>query len=85
MLALATLQAGLTFAYIALLSAVGDQLCERMRCALFSAILRQDVVFFDRRKSGELMDRLTADVDAFRSSFKQVVSQGLKDFTQVMR
>jgi ABC-type multidrug transport system fused ATPase/permease subunit len=81
-LALASLQAGLTFAYIALLSAVGDQLCERMRCALFSAMLRQDVVFFDRRKSGELMDRLTADVDAFRSAFKQVVSQGLKDFTQ---
>lgn len=71
-LGLATMQAGFTCLYIALLSLVGERICERMRNALFSSLIRQDIVFFDQRKSGELMDRLTADVDTFRSAFKQV-------------
>ena len=44
----------------------------RMREDLFASILRQDVAFFDNHKSGEIMSRLTSDIQEFKSSFKQV-------------
>lgn len=36
---------------------------------------RQDVAFFDANKTGQLVNRLTADIQEFKSSFKLVVSQ----------
>ena len=33
-----------------------------MRQNLFLSVLRQDVAFFDSHKSGEIMSRLTSDV-----------------------
>ena len=54
-----------------------------MRKQLFSSIMRQDIEFFDNHKSGEIVSRLTSDVQEFKSSFKHVVSQGLRCITQV--
>lgn len=50
-------QAGLTFVYISVLSCLGERLAERMRTALFSALIRQDIAFFDGHKTGELINR----------------------------
>lgn len=36
---------------------------------------RQDVAFFDANKTGQLVNRLTADIQEFKSSFKLVISQ----------
>ena len=44
----------------------------KMREDLFASILRQDVAFYDNHKSGEIMSRLTTDIQEFKSSFKQV-------------
>ena len=44
----------------------------QMREDLFASILRQDVAFYDNHKSGEIMSRLTSDIQEFKSSFKQV-------------
>lgn len=41
----------------------------------FSFVLRQDVAFFDANKTGLLVNRLTADIQEFKSSFKLVISQ----------
>lgn len=41
----------------------------------FSLVLRQDVAFFDANKTGLLVNRLTADIQEFKSSFKLVISQ----------
>ena len=54
-----------------------------MRKDLFSSIMKQDIEFFDNHKSGEIVSRLTSDVQEFKSSFKHVVSQGLRCLTQV--
>ena len=54
-----------------------------MRKDLFASILKQDIEFFDNHKSGEIVSRLTSDVQEFKSSFKHVVSQGLRCLTQV--
>jgi ATP-binding cassette, subfamily B (MDR/TAP), member 8 len=39
--------------------------------------------FFDAQNSGELSDRLNFDVQQFKSSFKECVSQGLRTTAQV--
>ena len=46
-------------AYISLLSNIGENLAARLRTSLFSSLLRQDIEFFDRHKTGELIDRLS--------------------------
>ncbi|KAI2648839.1 Mitochondrial potassium channel ATP-binding subunit [Labeo rohita] len=55
-----------------------------MRTTLFSSLLRQDVAFFDANKTGQLVNRLTSDIQEFKSSFKLVISQGLRSATQTV-
>jgi hypothetical protein len=55
----------------------------RLRQRLLQSILSQDIAFFDAHRSGELLGRLTADVQDFKSSFKSMVSTGLKASTQI--
>ena len=55
----------------------------KMREDLFASILRQDIAFYDSHKSGEIMSRLTSDIQEFKSSFKQVclmIIQWLRSF-----
>lgn len=44
----------------------------------------QDIAFFDRTRSGEIVSRLTSDIQDFKSSFKTCISQGLRSFTQII-
>lgn len=73
-----------TCVYISLLSGLGERIAAKLRCQLFESILKQDIAFFDKTRTGELIDRLTTDVQEFKSSFKQVVSQGLRNGAQVI-
>lgn len=77
-------QSVFTCAYISLLSGVGERIAAKLRCLLFESILRQDIAFFDKTRTGELVDRLTTDVQEFKSSFKLVISQGLRNGAQVI-
>nr|CAB3219622.1 ATP-binding cassette sub-family B member 8, mitochondrial-like [Phallusia mammillata] len=71
-----------TFAYISLLSHVGENVACKLRQNLFSSFLHQDVSFYDEHKTGELIDRLTSDVQDFKSSFKLCISQGIRCVAQ---
>jgi ATP-binding cassette subfamily B (MDR/TAP) protein 8 len=71
-----------TFSYIGLLSIVGERCAVRLRTELFQSLIYQDIAFFDVHKTGELVNRLSGDVQDFKSSFKMVISQGLKSITQ---
>jgi ATP-binding cassette subfamily B (MDR/TAP) protein 8 len=73
-----------TFLYIALLSHVGERFAVRLRTALFHSLMQNSVAFFDTHKTGELVNRLTTDVQNFKSSFKMVVSQGFRGVTQTV-
>ncbi|NXX08537.1 ABCB8 protein, partial [Larus smithsonianus] len=75
LLAVYCLQGLLTFGYIALLARVGERVAGSVRKALFISLLRQDVAFFDASRTGQLVNRLTADIQEFKSSFKLAVSQ----------
>ncbi|XP_054027141.1 mitochondrial potassium channel ATP-binding subunit [Dryobates pubescens] len=82
LLAVYCLQGLLTFGYLALLSRVGEQVAGSMRKELFVSLLRQDVAFFDANRTGQLVSRLTSDIQEFKSSFKLAISQGLRSGTQ---
>lgn len=56
----------------------------KLRQDLFKQIIIQDLAFFDKNRTGELVNRLTADIQDFKSSFKQFVSQGLRSVAQLV-
>ena len=49
-----------------------------LRKDLFAKMMVQDMAFFDTHKTQDIISRLTLDVQEFKSSFKQVVSQGMR-------
>ncbi|KAK9892136.1 hypothetical protein WA026_018335 [Henosepilachna vigintioctopunctata] len=78
------LQAFSTFFYIHMLSHLGEKMAYNMKTDLFKAILQQDISFFDNHRTGEIINRLTADIQDFKSSFKQTVSGGLRAVAQIL-
>ncbi|XP_048448857.1 mitochondrial potassium channel ATP-binding subunit, partial [Rhincodon typus] len=42
------------------------------------------MAFFDATRTGQMVSRLTNDIQEFKSSFKLVISQGLKSLTQTI-
>ncbi|XP_071943666.1 mitochondrial potassium channel ATP-binding subunit-like isoform X2 [Antedon mediterranea] len=78
------LQSIATFGYITLLSSIGEHVASHMRKDLFNSLIQQDIQFFDTHKTGELINRLTADVQDFKSSFKLCISQGVRSSTQIV-
>ncbi len=47
----------MTFEYITLLSIAGERMAAAIRRDLFQNVLKLDMEFFDRTKTGEIMDR----------------------------
>ncbi len=66
---------GLTFVYISFVTLLGERAAGRLRLQLFSSLLEQDMAFFDKSRTGELVDRLTTDIAEFKHSFKSCISQ----------
>lgn len=77
-------QAFFTFVYIYTLSHVGERIAMNLRQDLFKSIIMQDIKFFDKNRSGEIVSRLTTDIQDFKSTFKICISQGLRSFTQII-
>lgn len=77
-------QAFFTFIYIYTLSHVGERVAVSLRQDLFKSIIMQDIAFFDKTRSGEIVSRLTSDIQDFKSSFKICISQGLRSLTQII-
>lgn len=76
-------QAFFTFVYIYTLSHVGERVATNLRKDLFKSIVMQDIAFFDKNRSGEIISRLTSDIQEFKSAFKTCISQGLRSITQI--
>ncbi len=54
--------AGATMVRVNLVGVVGHQCALRIRKKLFANLIRQDMAFFDKAKTGELTNRLSLDV-----------------------
>jgi ATP-binding cassette subfamily B (MDR/TAP) protein 8 len=78
LLGIYSLQGLLTFANISLVAILGERVAYRLKLRLFEACLLQDMVFFDKHRVGEVLNRLTSDISEFKSTFKATITQGLK-------
>lgn len=78
------LQAFFTFIYIHTLSHIGERVAMKLRQNVFKSVIMQDVAFFDKNRTGEIVSRLTSDIQDFKSTFKICISQGLRSSTQII-
>jgi len=74
----------LTFVDITLVAKLGENIASRLKLKLFNSYLLQEISFFDKNKYNDIITRLTNDINSFKSTFKQVLTQGLKCTTQVI-
>ncbi len=61
-----------------------ENLAHGLREKYFRSMMNQPVSFYDKHMTGEILGRLTTDIQEFKSSFKQAFSQGLRSFSQVI-
>lgn len=60
----------------------GQNIVNRLRTSLFSSILRQEVAFFDKTRTGELINRLSSDTALLGRSVTENLSDGLRAVAQ---
>ncbi|MGQ9780131.1 MAG: ABC transporter ATP-binding protein [Bacillota bacterium] len=72
-LGVALLRAGGIYLEIYMQESIGNRIGARIRSALSQKIFRLPFAFFDRMKTGDIMSRLTKDVDAVRDGTGFVV------------
>ncbi|XP_048223798.1 ATP-binding cassette sub-family B member 10, mitochondrial isoform X4 [Perognathus longimembris pacificus] len=63
---------------IYLMQSSGQRIVNRLRMLLFSSILRQEVAFFDKTRTGELINRLSSDTALLGRSVTENLSDGLR-------
>lgn len=56
----------------------GQRIVNGLRASLFSSILRQEVAFFDKTRTGELINRLSSDTALLGRSVTENLSDGLR-------
>ncbi|XP_059927038.1 ATP-binding cassette sub-family B member 10, mitochondrial [Gadus macrocephalus] len=69
-------------ARVYLMQISGQRIVRNLRAALFSSILRQEVAFFDRSRTGELINRLSSDTTMVGRSITDNLSDGLRAVAQ---
>ncbi|CAG0898383.1 unnamed protein product [Darwinula stevensoni] len=76
------LQGLFTFVYVTSLFSVGERVAFALRTRLFNSLIIQEMAFFDAHRTGDLVGRLTQDIQELKSSTKLIVSQGLRSSAQ---
>jgi ABC transporter fused permease/ATP-binding protein len=62
----------------------GERVINRLRRDLYRAMLAQEVAFFDRERTGDLMSRLSSDTATLQSSVSANISFGLRNLIQLI-
>ena len=55
-----------------------------LRSNLFSSVIRQEISFFDKNKTGELINRLSTDTSLVGQSVTMNISDGLRSSVQAL-
>ncbi|CAF1404125.1 unnamed protein product [Didymodactylos carnosus] len=69
---------------IYLILSTSQRIIKRLREQLFESILRKEMAFFDKNKTGELVNRLSSDTEVMANSITQNISDGLRATTQAI-
>lgn len=57
----------------------GERIVKQLRHKLYSAILRQEIAFFDFNKTGELISRISSDTTILQNAVSVNISMGLRN------
>ncbi|KAJ2156977.1 ATP-binding cassette permease mdl1 [Coemansia sp. RSA 552] len=63
---------------IVMIRTAGERMIARLRKQIFDRIMRQDIGFFDRNRSGDLVSRVSVDTSIVSKSITNNVSDGLR-------
>ncbi|XP_071441482.1 ATP-binding cassette sub-family B member 10, mitochondrial [Hetaerina americana] len=72
------------FGRVYLMSISGQRITQALRTKVFSSIMKQEVGFFDTNKTGELINRLSADTAVVSQSVTMNISDGLRSSVMVI-
>jgi ATP-binding cassette subfamily B protein len=61
-----------------LFSVAGERIVARLRVDLFRSLMRQEIAFFDERRTGELTSRLASDTTTLQNAVSVNISMGLR-------
>ncbi|RKP05217.1 ABC transporter type 1, transmembrane domain-containing protein, partial [Thamnocephalis sphaerospora] len=64
---------------LTIMKLVGERIVARLRTSLFDTLLRQEVAFFDKNRSGELISRLSVDTAIVGKTLSNNISDGLRN------
>ncbi|GAB1603933.1 ATP-binding cassette sub-family B member 10, mitochondrial-like [Argonauta hians] len=67
-----------------LIQVSGQNIVQRLRERLYSSLLKQEIGFFDKTKSGELVNRLSNDTALIGQSLTGNISDGLRSVCQAL-
>ena len=74
-----TLQAVASTIRYYLFTMAGERIVQRLRRNLYTAILQQEIAFFDFNKTGELISRISSDTTILQNAVSVNVSMGLRN------
>ncbi|XP_060609790.2 ATP-binding cassette sub-family B member 10, mitochondrial [Anolis sagrei] len=61
-----------------LMQTAGQRIVKRLRATMFSSLLKQEIAFFDKTSTGELINRLSSDTTLLGRSVTENLSDGLR-------
>lgn len=64
-----------------LFTMIGERIVMRLRKSLFASVIEQEIGFFDRTKTGELMSRLSSDASIIQNTVSANISMALRNLT----
>ena len=70
------------FGRVYLILTTSQRIIRRVREQLFNGILGKKIEFFDKQKTGELINRLSSDTEVMSNAVTQNISDGLRALTQ---
>ena len=62
----------------------GQRITQSLRSSVYSAIVKQEIAFFDKNKTGELINRLSADTSLVSQCVTSNIAEGLRSTTLVV-
>lgn len=76
--------AAANFGRVYIIQSTGQQIVMRLRQNTFKAMMAQEMAFFDKNKTGELINRLSSDAEVVGMSISQNLSDGLRSAIQAV-
>lgn len=73
-----------TVARVSAIQIAGQRVAKAMRQKLFDHYMRQDVAFFDKSKTGELVNRLSTDVTVVSDTLTSTIVSGFRSLAEAI-